>query len=261
MAGGAQVRPTPSFRGHSAGRIVRWPSFSSRSSSIPPPRRRRAGGRPHRRRPDRADRRSVPVRRRPARRPVWLLLGADGRLSLTYDRVVRVVELGVHPRPSARSSRPAGLWPETQTAIFVLLAHRPASFLLVVHEVIPRRVLGPARPIVEGSVGITLATLLVVLTGGPSSPFFFAYALIVVGAALVLPPAADDPGDRPSRVGGYLVGVLADPADAAAARRPSRSASRSTSPRSSCSPTWRWSSPASSADRATRRSGCRRSTR
>ncbi len=139
----------------------------------------------------------------------WLLLGPDGRLSPTYDRVVRVVSWAFILAVSAIVAA-SGLWPETQTAIFVLLA-LAGLFLLIVHEVIPQAVLGAARPIVEGSVGITLATLLVVLTGGPTSPFFVAFALIVLGAALVLPPRMTILVTA-FAVGGYLVGVLADPA-------------------------------------------------
>jgi diguanylate cyclase (GGDEF)-like protein len=136
------------------------------------------------------------------------LLGPDGATGATYDRIVRVVSwtfvVGVTVVVAA-----SGLWPETQTAIFLLTA-TAAVFLLVVHELIPDEVLGLARPIVEGSVGITFATLLVVLTGGPDSPFFFAYALIVAGAALVLSPAMTLVVTAIA-VGGYLVGVLADP--------------------------------------------------
>src|SRR5665811_2318661 len=40
------------------------------------------------------------------------------------------------------------------------------------------------------SVTIVFVTLIVLLTGSAHSPFFFAFALIVVGAALVVPPAA-----------------------------------------------------------------------
>ena len=47
---------------------------------------------------------------------------------------------------------------------------------------------GPAKFVVEGSVAITVATLLVALTGGAASPFFFAFPLIVGGAALVVSP-------------------------------------------------------------------------
>ena len=145
----------------------------------------------------------------PGEGPGQLLLGADGRLSPTYDRVVRVVSWAFILAVSAIVAA-SGLWPETQTAIFVLMA-LAGLFLLVVHEVIPQAILGPARPIVEGSVGITLATLLIVLTGGPTSPFVVAYALIVVGAALVLPPRMTVLVTA-FAVGGYLVGVLADPA-------------------------------------------------
>ncbi len=137
-----------------------------------------------------------------------LLLGSDPGLGPTYDRVVRVVGwaflLAVTSVVAA-----SGLWPETQGSIFVLMAIA-AGFLLIVHDVIPDALLGLARPIVEGSVGITFATLLVVLTRGALSPFFFAYVLIAAGAALVLPPRLTLLVTA-SAVGGYLVGVLADP--------------------------------------------------
>ena len=73
-----------------------------------------------------------------------------------------------------------------QAAIFVLLALR--------RRLRPRRprppaadALGTAKFVVEGSVAITFATLLVLLTGG-ESPFFFTFPLIVGGAALVVSP-------------------------------------------------------------------------
>ena len=93
----------------------------------------------------------MPVRHRPVEGTGQLLLGADGRLSPTYDRVVRVVSWAFILAVSAIVAA-SGLWPETQTAIFVLMA-LAGLFLLVVHEVIPQAILGPARPIVEGSVG------------------------------------------------------------------------------------------------------------
>ncbi len=141
-------------------------------------------------------------------RPGWPLLDSAGRPSLTYDRVVRVVSWSFILAVSAIVAA-SGLWPTTQTAIFALMV-LAGVFLLVVHEIIPGSVLGSARPIVECSVGITLATLLVVLTGGAGSPFFFAFALIVAGAALVLPPRLTILVTA-FAVGGYLVGVLADP--------------------------------------------------
>ena len=81
-----------------------------------------------------------------------------------------------------------GLWPETQLAIFALLAFA-GVFVLVVHDLLPPRSLGTAKFVVEGSVAITFATLLVLLTGAENSPFFFTFPLIVGGAALVVSPA------------------------------------------------------------------------
>jgi diguanylate cyclase (GGDEF)-like protein len=81
-----------------------------------------------------------------------------------------------------------GLWPETQAAIFVLLAFA-GLFVVIVHDLLPPDTLGPAKFIVEGSVAITVATLLVAFTDGAASPFFFAFLLIVGGAALVVTPA------------------------------------------------------------------------
>ena len=65
----------------------------------------------------------------------------------------------------------SGRWPETQTAIFILLALTGLT-VLAVHELTPASVLGGARYVVEGSVGLTAATLLIVLTDGAASPFF-----------------------------------------------------------------------------------------
>jgi diguanylate cyclase (GGDEF)-like protein len=135
-----------------------------------------------------------------------LLLGPDGVGSATYDRVVRVVAWTFIVAVTAIVAA-SGLWQQTQASIFVLMAVA-AVFMLVVHDIVPDEILGSARPVVEGSVGITFATLLVVLTGGPSSPFFLAYALIVAGAALVLSPPMTLVVTAIA-VGGYLVGVLA----------------------------------------------------
>jgi diguanylate cyclase (GGDEF)-like protein len=136
-----------------------------------------------------------------------LLLGPDAMLSATYDRVVRVVGWAVIVAVATIVTA-SGLYPDTQSAILVMMAVA-AVFLLVVHDVVPVDVLGGARLIVEGSVGITIATLLVVLTGGPSSPFFFVYVLIVAGAALVLSPPRTV-AVTALALGGYVVGVLAD---------------------------------------------------
>jgi diguanylate cyclase (GGDEF)-like protein len=103
---------------------------------------------------------------------------------LAYDRVVRIVSW-VFILATSTIVAVTGLWRETQPAIFVLLA-LTGLFVLVVHDLLPAAVLGPAKFIVEGSVAITFATLLVMFTGRETSPFFFVFPMIVAGAALVV---------------------------------------------------------------------------
>ncbi len=110
----------------------------------------------------------------------------DGVPIAAYDRVVRIVSWIFILVTSALVAI-TGLWPDAQPAIFVLLAVAGA-FVLVVHDLLPPDALGTAKFVVEGSVAITFVTLLVFLTGGAESPFFYAYPLIVAGAALVVTP-------------------------------------------------------------------------
>jgi len=104
----------------------------------------------------------------------------------TYDRIVRI-SAWLFLLATTAIVAITGLWPETQTAILVLLA-LAGLFVVVIHDLLPPDALGPAKFVVEGSVAITVATLLVALTGGVASPFFFAFPLIVGGAALVVSP-------------------------------------------------------------------------
>ena len=103
-----------------------------------------------------------------------------------YDRVVRIVSW-VFILATSTIVAVTGLWPQMQPAIFVLLA-LAGIFVLVFHDLLPSTALGPAKFVVEGSVAITFATLLIVLTGREASPFFFVFPLIVGGAALVVSP-------------------------------------------------------------------------
>jgi diguanylate cyclase (GGDEF)-like protein len=103
---------------------------------------------------------------------------------LAYDRVVRIVSW-VFILATSTIVAVTGLWRETQPAIFVLLA-LTGLFVLVVHDLLPAAILGPAKFILEGSVAITIATLLVMFTGREASPFFFVFPMIVAGAALVV---------------------------------------------------------------------------
>jgi diguanylate cyclase (GGDEF)-like protein len=101
-----------------------------------------------------------------------------------YDRVVRIASWGFITATLVIVAV-SGLWPQTQDAIFVLLG-LASLFVLVVHDILPSSTLGNAKFVVEGSVAITFATLLIMFTGRESSPFFFVFPLIVAGAALVV---------------------------------------------------------------------------
>ena len=111
----------------------------------------------------------------------------DGVSTRAYDRVVRISSW-VFLLAVTTLVGVTGLWPQSQAAIFILLA-LAGLFVLIIHDVLPATALGSAKFVVEGSVAITVATLLVALTGGVASPFFFVYPLIVGGAALVVTPA------------------------------------------------------------------------
>ncbi len=110
----------------------------------------------------------------------------NGISAHTYDRIVRIVAWFFLLTATAIVAA-TGLWPANQPAILMLLA-LGGVFVVIVHDLLPSDILGPAKFVVEGSVAITLATLLVALTGGVSSPFFFAFPLIVAGGALVVAP-------------------------------------------------------------------------
>jgi diguanylate cyclase (GGDEF)-like protein len=125
-----------------------------------------------------------------------------------YDRVVRIVSW-VFILATSTIVAVTGLWPQTQAAIFVLLA-LAGIFVLVVHDLLPTSALGPAKFVVEGSVAITFATLLVVFTKGEESPFFFVFPLIVGGAALVVSPRITLALAAVASFG-YLVAVAAGP--------------------------------------------------
>ncbi len=104
-----------------------------------------------------------------------------------HDRVVRIVSWSFIILVSTIVAV-TGLWPDTQPAIFVLLAVA-GLFVLVVHDLLPPAALGRTKFLLEASFALTFVTLLVLLTGGAGSPFFYAYPLIVAGAALIVRPA------------------------------------------------------------------------
>ena len=128
----------------------------------------------------------------------------------THDRVVRIASW-VFLLATTTLVAVTGLWPEHQASIFVLLA-LAGLFVLVVHDLLPANTLGPAKYVVEGSVAITVATLLVALTGGVASPFFFTYPLIVGGAALVVSPPMTVLLAATAGLGYLLAVILGSPA-------------------------------------------------
>jgi len=124
-----------------------------------------------------------------------------------YDRVVRIATW-VFILSTAALVVITGLWPDTQIAILALLA-LAGTFMLVVHELLPDRFLGATKFIVEGSAAITFVSLLIMLTGGNASPFFFAYPVIVAGAALVVSPLTTLVIATAASLG-YVLGSVAD---------------------------------------------------
>ncbi len=76
-------------------------------------------------------------------------------------------------------------FPESRSAIYALGG---AAVLIVVllHEVLPRRWRGRTTVSLEVVAALALATGLVWLTGGATSPFVFTYHLLVVAAALTM---------------------------------------------------------------------------
>ncbi len=130
----------------------------------------------------------------------------DGVSTHTYDRIVRIVSWVFLLTTSAIVAA-TGLWAETQPAILILLAFA-GMFVVIIHDLLPADALGPAKFIVEGSVAITVSTMLVALTGGVASPFFFAFPLIVGGAALVVSPVITLALAAAASLG-YVLAVLA----------------------------------------------------
>ena len=113
-----------------------------------------------------------------------LALLEPGVPTAAFDRVVRVVAW-IFLLSTVVIVSVSGLWRESQTAILVLCAIA-GLFVLAVHDLLPADALGAAKFVVEGSVAVTFAALLVLLTGQAESPFFFVFPLIVAGAALVV---------------------------------------------------------------------------
>ena len=112
------------------------------------------------------------------------LVGRPGEDRAAYDRIVRIVSWAFL-LATAVIIGTTGLWPDTTPAIFVLLG-LSGAFVLLVHDLMPPSAMGAAKYVLEGTVALSFATFLVLLTGGHASPFFFTFPLIVGAAALVV---------------------------------------------------------------------------
>jgi diguanylate cyclase (GGDEF)-like protein len=134
----------------------------------------------------------------------------DGVPTADYERVVRLASF-LFILTAATVVVATGLWPERELAILIVLAIAGLS-VLTIHDLLSPGFLGAARFIVEGPLAITLVALLVAFTGREWSPFFFAFPLIVAGAALVV----DGPVTLLLAIGagiGYLAAVFIRPPD------------------------------------------------
>ena len=107
----------------------------------------------------------------------------------TYDRVVRIVSYGFLIGTAVIVAL-GGLWATSAPAIYALLAGG-AIVVFVVHDILPGSRLGAAVLVFEATAAIALFTVLIVLTGGVDSPFFFGYYLIAAAAALVVEGTAN----------------------------------------------------------------------
>ncbi len=107
---------------------------------------------------------------------------------LSYDRLVRVTAW-IFILAAAAAVVGGGLWIERQPAILVLLGFA-GLVVLVAHDLLPVGTPARAKYVVEGAAAITFASLLVLLTGRTTSPFFIAFLLIVGAAAFAAPGRA-----------------------------------------------------------------------
>jgi diguanylate cyclase (GGDEF)-like protein len=132
-----------------------------------------------------------------------------------YDRIVRIVAW-FFLLSTAGIVAATGLWAENELAILLLLT-LGGLFVEVVHDLLPAKSLGSGKFVIEGSAAITVATLLIALTGGVSSPFFFVFPLIVAAGALVVEPPVTVALAAVAAVGYVLAVVTGTASDAGVA--------------------------------------------
>ena len=122
-----------------------------------------------------------------------------------YDRVVRVASWA-YLLSTAAVVYATGRWPAAEDPVLLVLAIG-GVFILVAHDLLPAAGLGAVRFAVEAAVAVILVSIIISLTDGAASPFFYAYPLIVAGAALVVRPAVTV-ALAAAAIGGYLAAAL-----------------------------------------------------
>ena len=129
----------------------------------------------------------------------------------TYHRAVRVLAWSFILISMLVVSA-SQLWQPAQPQIYatIILA---GIFVLAVHELMPPGNLSAFRVIGEGSAAVLFLTMLVLLTGNSTSPFFFLFALLIGGAALVAAPGVTAILTVEAVVA-YAIAALSTPMDA-----------------------------------------------
>jgi diguanylate cyclase (GGDEF)-like protein len=129
----------------------------------------------------------------------------DGVPAAAYDKVVRVASWA-YLLSTAAAVYVTGNWPAAEKPLLLVLAIG-SGFIIFAHDILPAAALGAARFVAEAAVAITLVSIIVSLTGGAATPFFYAYPLVVAGVALVVRPLVTI-ALAVVAIGGYLVAVV-----------------------------------------------------
>jgi diguanylate cyclase (GGDEF)-like protein len=108
------------------------------------------------------------------------------------------------------------LWQPVQPAILATLV-AAGFFVLLVQEVTPRDRFQSVRVLIEGTATVIFLTVIVLLTGYSTSPFFYLYPIFVGGVALIAAPRITMILILESVVA-YATAAFAGPMDSAATR-------------------------------------------
>ncbi len=108
------------------------------------------------------------------------------------------------------------LWQPVEPQILATLVIA-GVFVLLAQELLPRERFGSVRVVIEATATIVFLTVIVLLTGYSTSPFFYGYPILVGGVALIAGPRITLILTVESVVA-YAIAALAGPTDAADSR-------------------------------------------